>query len=244
MQDRNENIIRKIQGLLALANNNSNEEEAQSAFMMAQKLMFKHDITMSELDVGQDSLTIEKGQATVHKKLFWWERELANIMSENFRVKNYINSKRLDGDLKRKRAVMFMGFEKDVALAKEMYLLAYEVLLFYSKRFVEEYYESYINVLRTNKTTNELKNSYMRGFLAGLDSKFQEQVAKMKEENALMVLVPKEVEEEYNSMFDGTKPLNLNIPPIEEIIAYEQGYKDGNEVDYTRRTINDEVFEY
>ncbi|MBU5267879.1 DUF2786 domain-containing protein [Virgibacillus proomii] len=33
--ERNERIVKKIQGLLALSENNPNEEEAQSAFLMS-----------------------------------------------------------------------------------------------------------------------------------------------------------------------------------------------------------------
>ena len=243
MSERNYSIIKKIKGLLALANNNSNDEEAQTAFIMAQKLMLKNNITMGEVEDIKTSQEIEEGQVTVNKKLFWWERELSIIISKNFRVKNFINSKLLKNNFQRKRAIIFLGYENDVALAKEMYLLAYEVIAFYSKRFVENYCDTN-DLSRTKKITTEVKNSYIRGFLEGLNNKFEQQVSEMKQENALMVLVPHEVEAKYNEMFEGKKGLSFKMPPIEELEAYRQGYTDGNRIDYTKSTIDDEILTY
>lgn len=237
---RNEKIIRRVKGLLALSENNSNDEEAQSSFIMAQKLMAKYNISTTEIETKNTSNNIDEGQATVYKKLFWWERELARIISGNFRVKYYYNNRILENEKKAKRAIVFMGFEEDIALAKEMYLLAYEVLVFYSKRYVDNWYQEE-NAMRMHRVTNILKNSYMRGFLYGLESKFEEQVEQLREENALMVLVPKEVEDKYEEMFEGKKGINLNIPDIEETEAFNIGYSEGNKVDYTKRTINDEI---
>jgi len=137
--ERNEKILRKIKGLLSLANNNTNDEEAQSAFMMAQKLMIKHDISMDDVSITREK-SVEDSRATVYKKLFWWERKLAAIVAKNFRTKFYYSNKYIDGTAQIKRAIVFMGYDKDVALAKEIYILAYEVINLYSKRFIESYY--------------------------------------------------------------------------------------------------------
>lgn len=91
MDNRNDGIIKKIKGLLAIANDNKNDEESQSAFIMAQKLMIKYDISMGEVESKKESQDIKQGQVTVHKKLFWWERKLAIIISNNFRVKFFYN---------------------------------------------------------------------------------------------------------------------------------------------------------
>ncbi|EJT5247915.1 DUF2786 domain-containing protein, partial [Listeria monocytogenes] len=40
----NEKIIRKVKRLLALAKENKSDEEGQSAFMLAQRLMLENDI--------------------------------------------------------------------------------------------------------------------------------------------------------------------------------------------------------
>ncbi len=79
---RNESIIKKIRGLLAIANDNKSDEESQSAFLLAQKLMIKHDISSGEITERCAEQEIVKGQATAYKRLFWWERSLARIIAD------------------------------------------------------------------------------------------------------------------------------------------------------------------
>ncbi|MEK3955330.1 DUF2786 domain-containing protein [Psychrobacillus sp. FSL K6-1464] len=241
MTDRNAAIINKIKGLLSIANDQKNDEESQSAFILAQKLMMKHDISSSEVEEQSNSQSLEDGQVTVHKKLFWWERKLAQVISENFRVKFYYNNKLFDNSSQRKRAIMFLGFQNDVALAKEMYLLAYEALVFYSNRYVEDHYEENQKRSRVHRITNGVKNSYMRGFLQGLERKFEEQVKEMQQEYGLMVLVPIEVVEEYDNRFGGKKGISFKLPPVEEALAFEKGFIEGNRIDYTKSTIDEDI---
>ncbi|MCJ7840531.1 DUF2786 domain-containing protein [Lederbergia sp. NSJ-179] len=238
MENRNDAIINKIKGLLAIANDHKNDEECQTAFIMAQKLMMKYDISLSDVEVQEDAREISEGQATAYKTLYWWERALANIIANNFRVKWYYSNKILKGENRKKRAIIFMGFQSDVELAREMYVLGYDVLTFYVRNFVDDYYEeNYLT--RERSFTAELKNSYTRGFLNGLEEKFEEQVNQMQQEYGLMVLVPEEVKTAYNDMFKDTKGLSWRFPPIEEVAAYQRGYQEGNEIDYTKSTLDE-----
>ncbi|MEK4024459.1 DUF2786 domain-containing protein [Sporosarcina sp. FSL W7-1283] len=238
MGDRNENIIKKIKGLLAIANDNKNDEESQTAFIMAQKLMVKYDISSGEVEERQESDSILEGKVTVHKTLYWWERKLAQIITKNFKVTFFYNSKILKGESKKKRAIIFLGFENDVALAKEMYFLAYDVLTFYANDFVKNHYAE-TEECRSRGYTMDLKNSYMRGFLDGINEKFEIQVKEMKQEYGLMVLVPTEVQQAYDDMFEGKKRLSFKVPRIEELAAYHQGHEDGVSVDYTKSTLDE-----
>ncbi|GIN71271.1 hypothetical protein J14TS2_17460 [Bacillus sp. J14TS2] len=240
MENRNDAIINKIKGLLAIASDQQNDEESQSAFIMAQKLMIKYDISSGEIEEDKESDSVLEGKVTVYKTLYWWERKLARIISENFRVRFFYNNKVLKGESKTKRAITFLGYEKDVQLAKEMYVLAYDVITFYSKVFIENHYKKSSDY-RSRRNTAKLKNSYMRGFLYGLDEKFASQLEEMQQEYGLMVLLPKEVKGTYDEMFKGKKGLSFNIPPIEEIEAYQEGYQDGNRVDYTKSTLGEGV---
>lgn len=240
LSERNEGIIKKIKGLLAIASDNKDDEESQSAFIMAQKLMLKYDINMGVIESKKDSESIEEGQVTIHKKLFWWERSLAQIISKNFRVKFFYNSKILKGNKNTKRAIIFFGFEKDIELAKEMYILAYDVLTYYTKKFVEKKRESNSSH-GLGRITTDYKNSYITGFLKGMDHRFEEQVEQMKQEFGLMVLLPAEVQTAYDEMFEGKKGLSFSIPPIGKIQAYEEGYSKGNKIDYTKSTISDRI---
>lgn len=239
--DKLDSIIRKIKGLMALAEDNANEDEAQSAFVMAQKLMMKYNIEQSEIEDKIDTSSIIQGQATAYKTIFWQEKLLANIVAENFRVKFYYNNKRFNGEKKRKRTIMFYGLEQDVKIAKEMFVLANDAVDFYTRRFIEGVYNTG-DYIRDKTFTTDLKNSYMKGFIDGLSEKMKSQRFALQEEFGLILLTPKIVEEGYEDFSkDFGKGTKWNIPKIEEVAAYQQGYEDGEEIDYTKSTVDDEI---
>lgn len=238
-ENKLESIIRKIKGLLALAEDNSNDEEAQSAFVMAQKLMIKYNVELSQIN-DTDDVDLVTGQATAHKTVFWYEKLLARIIADNFRVKFYYNDKYVNNEVKRKRSVMFYGLEQDVKIAKELFVLANDALEIYTKRYIDKFYGARN---RDRSTTTELKNSYMRGFTDGLRQKLKEQKNALQQEFGLVVLMPQVVidgYEEFSKNF--SKPTALTIPRIEDTIAYKSGLEDGKKIDYTKSTIDDEIF--
>ena len=233
--DKNEKIIKKVQGLLALSRDHKNDEESQSAFIMAQKLMFKYNLSDIDIDDVDDNTVkrdMNKTAVTVWKRLFWWERQLAMTISKNFRVKNYIQS---GYDEKR---IMFFGYGGNLELAKEMYILAYDVLVYHYKQYIDKFYkENY--VARTRYYTESIKSSYINGFLAGLEMRFEEQVAQLMKENALMVLIPEEVQDAYSEMSESWKVTHLSKPNPQIAEAYSSGVSDAKDVDFTRSTIGD-----
>ncbi|WP_442773636.1 DUF2786 domain-containing protein [Lactococcus hircilactis] len=104
-------IIKKVKGLLAIAKDEANDEECQSAFLLAQKLMIQYHIDQSEV-ADEMSDSISHRAVTVYKKLFWWEKELAGVISRNFRVKHFYSSKYVNKeDGQRKSCIKFYGLE-------------------------------------------------------------------------------------------------------------------------------------
>lgn len=236
-----DSIIRKVRGLLAVAEDNANEDEAQSAFVMAQKLMIKYNIEQSEIIEKDDRSSITEGQATAYKTLFWFERKLAIIIADNFRVKNYLSNRYVSGAANKRRSVVFYGLDQDVKIAKEIFVLANEAIEFYTKRFIDQFY--FVNNLERDKSyTAKLKSSYIRGFIEGLESKLNSQRFALQEEYGLVVLTPKIVEDNYAELSKsfGTAT-SYKIPSIEEIFAYKQGYEDAESIDYTKTTVDDEI---
>lgn len=231
----NENIIKKVRGLLALSRDHKNDEESQSAFLKAQKLMIKYQL--SDLDVGDyeaDEMlrTMAKVHVTVPKKLFWWERQLANIIARNFRCKNFITSTYM------KKRLTFFGYGGDLELAKEMYILAYEVLLRHSKDYITTYYKE-TGIDRDRYFTESIKVSYMNGFIAGLDDRFKEQVAVLRQDFPLMVLVPEEVEMAYEEMSADWGRTKFSVPEPNIAQAYHTGKREAKAVDFTQSTIGE-----
>lgn len=239
MTNKNESIIKKIQGLLAIANDQKNDEESQSAFMMAQRLMMKHDIAQDDVVEVKQVRDVNTQDVTVYKQLHWWEQQLANVISENFRVKWYYSEMTLRGERRLKRKIVFLGLKDDLELAKEMYILAYEVLVHYAKSCVENFYAQG-GYSRSKARTTKIKDSYMKGFLSGMSERFKEQVAEMQQEFGLVLLLPVEVKDEYDVMFPKTEKHNsvsFRLPNAYDSI-YKDGYNKGKEVDYTKSTID------
>ena len=93
----NEKIIEKIKKCLELANNNPSAEEAKSAALMAQKLLAKYNISMSDIeDVAQEQ--IEESPVWFKDLVTWgvvrgWKYELAEIVASNFRCKRFFYGK-------------------------------------------------------------------------------------------------------------------------------------------------------
>ncbi|EOF89257.1 TPA: DUF2786 domain-containing protein [Enterococcus faecium] len=230
-------IVKKVKGLLAIAKDENKDEESQSAFLMAQRLMIQYDIDKADvLEEGEEAEPIGEESVTVYKKLFWWERTLGQIIAKNFRVKMFYNSKRKNGDQRKKSKVVFYGFGKDLELAKEMYILAYEVLLYHSQKYINRWYEDE-GIARERYLTESIKSSYIRGFLGGLEARFEEQVAILTKRYEVMVLIPKEVEESYKDYSKEFGVYNSKIPPVTVGNAYSRGYEEAKKVDFTQKTV-------
>lgn len=175
MKDEVENIILKIQKLLKLAESN-NEHEAQSAVVMARKLMAKHKLTMEDIDVESEEVTEDSTE--------WmrspWKRTLATVLADHFRCKTYINHKRSSYRVK------FIGLEEDV-------------------KIICLIYRQVINMIeKTSRQKGLDKKSYAIGFISGLDEKLTQQTIELEEsEYALVVVTPAKVKDKYEEIKKG-----------------------------------------
>lgn len=241
MKKNNEKIIKKVRGLLAIARDQKNDEESQSAFILAQKLMIQYEINRNEVDDYEDVSELDKLDSetvTIYKKLYWWERTLATIIADNFRVKNYINSKYIGRQYKRQ--VVFYGFGRDLELSKEMYILAYDAILYHSKKYIDQYYIE-TELPRTRYITESVKSSYINGFITGLSQRFDEQIAQLRECYEVLVLIPEEVERSYSEMSADWEALDITIPEVQVMEAHQKGLSDGKKIDFTRSTLSEEI---
>lgn len=228
-----DDIIRKIKGLLATANGKANEDEAQAAFALAQKLMIKHNIESSEIDRNDDENILEE-QLGDFGVLKWHERQIANIISSSFRVKCYYGGRKVNG--KTARAVRFFGLENDVFLAKEMYVLALDAMEYHYKKYINDFWGA---KKRSRTVTTQIKNSYMIGFINALYQKMKKQKEDLEEEFGLVVLTPKIVQEKYDLKakdFKNCRPCKIPNANVSE--AYVKGYDTGSNIDYSKSTID------
>lgn len=173
-------ILEKISKTLRLSANNSNENEAQSAILAAQRLMAKYHITQEEINDflnecdSKDSQVIEE-KADKEMNNEKWKKRLMITIAKNFRCDVYYHGGKL----------VIVGSKEDILIAKRVYLYAKHAILNSFKIFYKENYDLSFN---DDSFRNKCKRDYAYGFINGLSQKFEEQ--KEKSEMALVVVNP------------------------------------------------------
>ncbi|WNU95488.1 DUF2786 domain-containing protein [Streptococcus sp. DTU_2020_1000888_1_SI_GRL_NUU_041A] len=179
-------IILKVQNLLELAYDAPNDEEGQSALLMAQKLMVKHNLAMSDIQKIHKN-NIGETVAASEYRMVWWKEKLAGILGANFRCK-VIRQRKVDEGITK---MIFFGYDSDAEFCTKVYEGAVLYLEYRLKRLFPTI---------TKARWKDYKKSYLFGFLTGLNERFEKQT-QSSEEFALMVQVPAEVlEEQYKRM--------------------------------------------
>lgn len=212
----NEKMVRKIQLLLNKTKNNPCQEEVQTAFLMAQRLMAEYGISQAEVDSHEEgTIPVKKvsKSSTNYERLVWWKKSLARVIAENFRCYNYISRNAS------KSRIVFLGLEQDVELAKMTFEFACDALKYGTDQFVKLYRIKY----KISKPT-EIRNDYMSGWIQGLKAQYKEQVEK---NNWGLILVKDAlVKQEYESM-KLRKGRSSSITISGNSTARSAGYQDG-----------------
>ncbi len=77
---------------LELAYDAPNDEEGQTALLMAQRLMVKHNLSMNDLTNSTTHKDIGETIGTWEYRLPWWQEKLAAILGENLDVNDKTTS--------------------------------------------------------------------------------------------------------------------------------------------------------
>lgn len=204
----NEKIIEKIKNLLDLAGNNPNENEAMAAALKAQELMAKYNIDSSAIDTDESEKELfhatynDTGKHEMKK----WKVTLSNIIARNFCCRLYFHG----------TSVVFYGYKKDAQIAVEVFRFLYEA----GNKFAVRYYTK---CKKEGKNTKGIMNTYLQGFCAGIKEVLDRQCT------ALMIVIPKEVNESFETMTANWKTKNTHITQSYDAAAYSQGKIDGKE---------------
>lgn len=208
-------IIDKIQNLLELSYDAPNDEEGQTALLMAQKLMVKHNLSMRDLAAAKPKNNIGETLGTREYRLPWWQEKLAAILGPNFRCQTIRRRYRKEGVTQ----MIFFGYHSDAELCSKVYEGAILYLKYRLKRLrptiPRAYWKNY-------------KKSYLIGFLEGIDQRFKEQ-SQSSEEFSLMVQVPAEVLEEQRRRMGSLKNRTINVEVDIDCEAYIVGLKHAKE---------------
>ena len=205
---KDEKIIQKIRNLLDLANNNPSEHEAIAAALKAQELMAKYSVEISEIEgreideeIVQEYIYFKENTGYCMK----WRFQLASIIADNFKVRTFRNNK---------KTVVFYGFRSDVMIATQVFNYLFEAG---NKLSCKYYYQCQ----REGKETRGVMNTYLMGFMRGLEDVLAKQCT------ALMIVVPQKVQDSYKEYSKNFKTFNAGITYSGDIDAYNQGREDG-----------------
>ena len=187
-----EKILEKIEKLLALAGNNPSENEAISAALKAQELMAKYTIELADLEgksleqnIVEETYTPKANCHYVRK----WRYTLSQIIAKNFCCKTYsIN----------RDAIAFYGYEKDAKIAVEVFKFLFET----GNKLANRYY---LKCKKEGRDTKGVLNTYLVGFCDGIKEVLDKQCT------ALMIVVPKEVEEAYTEHSKNFRRINTGL---------------------------------
>lgn len=204
-----EKVLNKIKNLLDLASNNPNENEAMAAALKAQELMAKYDIDSSAVNSDNSENELYKARYTNSSKheMKKWKEVLASIIAKNFCCKVYF----ITGDGK---DVVFYGYKKDAKIAVEVFKFLYET----GNKLAVKYYNK---CKKEGKQTKGIMNTYLIGFCDGIKEVLDKQCT------ALMIVVPKEVEESFEEMSSGWKSSTTRLKVTNNTEAYKDGKTDG-----------------
>ncbi|HGD2254388.1 TPA: DUF2786 domain-containing protein [Streptococcus agalactiae] len=203
-------IISKVQNLLELAYDAPNDEEGQTALLMAQKLMVKHNLSMSDIKTSQKNDNIGETVGHWGYRMVWWKEKLAAILGENFRCKT-IRRRLVKKGITQ---IIFFGYDTDAELCTKVYEGALLYLDYRLKRLFPTV---------SKARWKDYKKSYLLGFLDGLDQRFKNQT-QSSEEFALMVQVPAEVLEEQARQMGNLKNRTVKVQLQEmDVEAFYQG---------------------
>jgi hypothetical protein len=204
----------RIRKLLNLAGGNPNENEAEVAILKAQELLLKYKIEESELEDGKApelnivKLRCEKDANTA------WEMEIATILEANFGVILYY----MTGH--GRKVPVFFGEDDKAQACKDLYEF---IAPWLNKRAC-----NYATMMRNKHgVVKGVKQDFIIGFLRGLREKFKEQTAS-NESYALVVVVSKEVREEYEDFSKGFGKVSMPSMVVHgSREAREAGYQEG-----------------
>lgn len=201
------NIIEKIQKLLALAGNNSSEAEAGAAALKAQELMAKHGVILADLEEMSstvEEIKVESFNAGAGRA---WKYDLARVISQNFRCKWFMQGKRWIG---------FYGHATDALAAKEVF----QFLFKNGHRLADR--EVHRAFAKTGYTAG-VYNSFCKGFVQGVKEKLDAQCV------ALMIVMTEDVKKGYEEYSTKFKQASLQMKATGfDADAYNNGRTEGH----------------
>lgn len=175
-----EKILAKIRKLLALGNDKgATEAEAVSAVLKAQRLMAEYDVEEYELHSSDEEPIVKTPSEPASRS---WRSYLGNVIADNFRCKMYQST-----EWPRIYRIVFYGYKSDAQAASMAFNYLYKI----GNRLANRHCTA---VRQTLGQAYGRYNSYVLGFVDGVRQELE------KQSQALMIVVPPKVKEEFEEM--------------------------------------------
>lgn len=195
-----EQLMNKVNKLLALAGNNPSQSEANAAYTKAQKLIAEYNLNMNEFEDKDEEIVM---MPATHSNNEGYRTHLSIIIGKNFRCRPM-----MCGNI-----VNFVGYKTDVEVCIQVFNHAYKVSHNAGLRLERQY-------RKQGLSTKGVANSYWRGFMDGIKEVLDEQC------RALMIIVPDEVNKHADEMSGGRYKGGMRQTGFSSS-SYSEGKADG-----------------
>lgn len=217
MNNENERVISKIRKLLALTKTNF-QSEAEAAMLKAQELLMEHNLSMRDIEDTEEGVVVTEEQLE-QKNPQWWFFSLAAIIANNFRC----NVIRHGFSYSRQKNFRFIGREIDVKIAIEILKFAASLIRYNSKPYQAK--------------SASHANTYIAGFLKGLNDKFDDQVE--RNQWGLVLVKDKEVIEAAEKYKPKEHKDSGRTSFKKSAAAFNDGYDDGYSFSYQEKRLGE-----
>lgn len=199
----NEKLLDKISNLMKRAKE-KDDAEGQASILLAQKLMAKHNISVSQVQIHESKSEVNESRVEFGR-MIWWYAELAATIASHFRC----------SCMKQGSSVIFVGLDEDAEIATAVYQGAIDHIKYRRRQM--------------SWASKDEKNSYIVGFMCGLDEKLEAQKATMIQESestALVLQTPVEVKDYVKNNTTSSYKSNTQVRDI-DIASYFMGLDEG-----------------
>lgn len=200
----------KIAKLLRLSDS-PNQHEAQRALAKAQELALKNGLSLEAIE-EQKATPVQDPFTPPRNRVPAYERIISTVLAANFRVMVLKHGKGY------RETLEVVGLPNDVEIFKQVFAYTLESY----RRMLNSWLKDYRFLHPRWKVDQGLKNDYLRGFIAGLDQRFAQNV----KEHALVTTVPAVVQDAVEAKCRPSRKLRLSTRSSSAGIM--QGFRDAN----------------
>lgn len=222
-----DNIILKIQKLLTLSKS-SNDNEAQNAMMMAQRLLIKYKLSMNDIEQYESqTIKVNENRTGIKFRGKNWKSNLSRVIADNFGCYLFYRTGRT-------HEICFYGKEEDVMICN--------IMLEYAVKCINSNGDKLIKKLKQDKRRRHfegIKSDYALGFVRGLDERFKEQI-KSNKDWGLVLLKEQIVIDKYNEFSSNFETVQTGVSFNKSLLAFNIGKDDGKKFDISNKIESEE----